>query len=236
MKSDSSQSQKTPNQESGLSEKSTFRDYLQATEKKANKPLPVWRLVAPLLVQVGLIMAVPTQAAYTDVTGKTVILQTIPIDSRDTVQNDSSIFDYNISRVETLRRLRGWGDWVRRHSLRNRLITPGSTLYLILQERQSFGRRIPRAWKPIRVSSNHPDFLLNNQVALKGEYQDGLINYGLDNYSLSTQQKRRINNDISRAQRNRNGARVPILVKVKVDPQGNALPESFWIGNRNYRF
>jgi len=236
MKSDSSQPQKKTNSESELSEKSTFRDYLRATDQKANQPLPIWRLVAPLLVQVGLIMAVPTQAAYTDVTGKTVILQTLPIDSRDTMQNDSLVLDYTISRIETLRKLRGWSDWLRRHSQKDRPITPGSTLYLVLQERQSFGRKIPRAWKSIRITSNHPDLLLNNQVALKGEYQDGIINYGLDDYSIPQAQRRRINNDIAQAQQNRNGAKISILVKVKVDPQGNAIPVSFWIGDRNYRF
>jgi len=236
MKSDSPESKKTTTPESELSEKSTFKDYLKATEQKANQPLPIWRLVVPLLVQVGLIMSVPTHAAYTDVTGKTVILQTLPVDSSDVMQNSALAFDYNISRISTLRKVNGWGYWARRHALRNGQINEGSTLYLILQERLSLRRNSLRAWKPIRVSSNLPNNLFSNQVALKGNYQDGMIDYGLDNYSIPETEREQVSRKISQEQENRSGEKPPILVKVKVDPQGNAVPVSFTIGDRSYRF
>ncbi len=38
--------------------------------------LPIWRLWVPLLLQTGLILASPAQPFYTQITGKTVILQT----------------------------------------------------------------------------------------------------------------------------------------------------------------
>lgn len=57
MKSDSPDSNKTLTPEMEFSEKLTFRDYLIATEQRANKPLPIWRLIAPLLFQVGLIFS-----------------------------------------------------------------------------------------------------------------------------------------------------------------------------------
>jgi hypothetical protein len=53
MKNDFPESKKTSTPEMQFSEKLTFRDYLIATEQKANKPLPIWRLIAPLLVQVN---------------------------------------------------------------------------------------------------------------------------------------------------------------------------------------
>jgi uncharacterized membrane-anchored protein len=243
MKNDFPESKKTSTPEMQFSEKLTFRDYLIATEQKANKPLPIWRLIAPLLVQVGLILAVPSQAMYTDMTGKTVILQTVAINPNDVVRGSSLNLDYNISRPETLRRLPGWNNWLRRNSRRGRQISQGSTLYLILQERQSFDRNELQSWQPIRVSSNRPVDLSNNQVALKGNYQDGLINYGLENYFIPEEQRQQINEDISQVQENRNGRQQPILVRVKVDPQGNAIPTGLSIrdasgerGYRNYRF
>jgi uncharacterized membrane-anchored protein len=243
MKNDFPESKKTSTPEMQFSEKLTFRDYLIATEQKANKPLPIWRLIAPLLVQVGLILAVPSQAMYTDMTGKTVILQTVAINPNDVVRGSSLNLDYNISRPETLRRLPGWNNWLRRNSRRGRQISQGSTLYLILQERQSFDRNELQSWQPIRVSSNRPVDLSNNQVALKGNYQDGLVNYGLENYFIPEEQRQQINEDISQVQENRNGRQQPILVRVKVDPQGNAIPTGLSIrdasgerGYRNYRF
>lgn len=236
MKSDFPEAKKTLTPEMEFSEKLTFRDYLIATEQKANKPLPIWRLIAPLLFQVGLIMAVPLQAMYTDVTGKMVVLQTTPVEANDVLRGSSLNLDYNISRPETLRRLPGWNDWLRRNSRRGRQIIQGSTLYLILQERRSFDRNELQSWRPIRVSNNRPVYLSNNQVALKGNYQDGLINYGLENYFITDEQRREINNDLAEIQESRNVREEPILVRVKVDPQGNAVPMGLSIRDRNYRF
>lgn len=236
MKSDFPEAKKTLTPEMEFSEKLTFRDYLIATEQKANKPLPIWRLIAPLLFQVGLIMAVPLQAMYTDVTGKMVVLQTTPVEANDVLRGSSLNLDYNISRPETLRRLPGWNDWLRRNSRRGRQIIQGSTLYLILQERRSFDRNELQSWRPIRVSNNRPVYLSNNQVALKGNYQDGLINYGLENYFIPDEQRREINNDLAEIQESRNGREEPILVRIKVDPQGNAVPMGLSIRDRNYRF
>ncbi|MBD2664368.1 hypothetical protein B6N60_00917 [Richelia sinica FACHB-800] len=238
MKSDTSESKTKKNisPEMEFSEKLTFRDYLRATEQQANKPLPIWRLIAPLMLQVGLILAVPGQALYTGVTGRTVVLQTASINAEDLLQGYNLNLDYNVSRPENLRRVPGWRDWVRRNSLRNGQIAQGSTLYLILQERESFNDGVPRAWRPVRISSSRPVFLPDEQVALRGTYQDGAVNYGLENYNIRESQRRRINEEILEAQQTRSGRRTPIVVRVKVDPQGNAVPESLWIRDRNYRF
>jgi uncharacterized membrane-anchored protein len=228
MTNNSPEKNKNLTTEKEFSEKLTFRDYLIATEQKANQPLPIWRLIAPLIVQIGLILAVPTQAMYTEMTGKSITLQTLPAYSNNVLQGSSLSFDYNISRTQTLRKLPGWRDWVRENSLRNGRINQGSTLYLILQEQKSFNRDVPTPWRPVRVT--------NNEVALKGNYQDGLINYGLENYYISEAQRQQIDNDLLQIQQNPNQDRTPIIVRVKVDPQGNAVPTSMWIGDRNYRF
>jgi uncharacterized membrane-anchored protein len=245
MKSESSAPKKTLTPEMEFSEKLTFRDYLIATEQKANQPLPLWRFIAPLLVQVGLIMAVPTQAMYTGMTGKTVVLQSLPVSSNQVLRGSSLSLDYNISRTETLRRLPGWRDWVRRNTLRERTIAPGSNLYLILEEQESSNRfrrfnrynsDMARAWIPVRISSDRPVYLPDNQVALKGTYEDGLINYGLESYYLPEEQRQQISQDIQQGQETQDGDRPPIMLRVKVDPQGNAVPVSMSIGDRNYRF
>ncbi|MFM6282944.1 MAG: GDYXXLXY domain-containing protein, partial [Dolichospermum sp.] len=172
MKSDSPESKKTLTPEMEFSEKLTFRDYLIATEQKANKPLPIWRLIAPLLFQVGLILAVPVQAMYTDMAGKTIILETVSTNSDNLFIDSSFNLDYDISRPEILRKVSGWREWLRKNSRRNGQIIQGSTLYLILQEQQSFNRSQFQSWKPVRVSINRPLSLVNNQVALRGNYQN----------------------------------------------------------------
>ncbi len=239
MKSDSSESSKNQSlsPEAEFSKKLTFRDYLIATEQKANQPLPFWRLFVPLAIQTGIILAVPTQAMYTNLTGKEVILQTVAVNPNEVLRGYTLSLDYNISRIATLRRLSGWEDLLRRNRGRNGQLLAGTNLYVILQEQQSFGRGVPRAWRPVRVSGNLPTYLPTNQVALKGVYQDGYVMYGVETYNIPEEERQQMNNDIFRtAQRNRRRRIRPIVVKVKVDPQGKAVPVSLWVGDRNYRF
>ncbi len=221
--------------EAEFSNKVTFRDYLIATEQKSNKPLPFWRLIVPLAVQTGLIMAVPAQALYTDVAGKTVILQTVPVNPNDVLNGNTLALDYNISRTANLSRLPGWQTLVSKGRGSGRRLPEGTNIYVILQEQLSFGNGVPRAWRPLRVSSDRPTTLRANQVGLKGVYQNGSVNYGLETYYIKENQRRQITNDLQ-AQRARRGQLPPIVVKAKVDPQGKAVPVSMWVRDRNYRF
>ncbi|WP_414542910.1 GDYXXLXY domain-containing protein [Nostoc sp. CCY0012] len=242
MRSDSSESskKKTLPPEVEFSEKLTFRDYLIATEQKANKPLPIWRLLVPLLIQTGIILAVPTQAMYTNIAGRDVILQTLPQNPNNVVQDFSLNLDYNISRVDNLRRLPGWDDLLRRNQGRNRQLLPGTNLYVILQEQQFSEGGVPRAWRPVRVNSTLPQSLPSNQVALRGVYQNNAITYGVETYYLPEQERQQISNDIFESAQQIRGSRGrqirPITVRVRVDPQGNAVPVSLWVRDRNYRF
>ncbi len=236
MTNSSSESKNKPlSPEAEFSNKVTFRDYLIATEQKSNKPLPLWRLLVPLAMQTGLIMAVPAQALYTDMTGKTVILQTVPVNPNDVLEGNTLALDYNISRTANLSRLAGWQTIVSKGRGSGRRLPEGTNVYVILQEQLSSGRGVPRAWRPLRVSSDRPRTLRANQVALKGVYQDGSVNYGLETYYIPENQRQQIRNDLQ-AQRARRGQLPPIVVKVKVDPQGKAVPVSMWVRDRNYRF
>ncbi|TVP62609.1 MAG: membrane-anchored protein [Nodularia sp. (in: Bacteria)] len=246
MRSNSSESSgnksfRTLSPEAEFSEKLTFRDYLIATEQKSNQRLPFWRLLVPLLIQTGIILAVPTQAIYTNLTGRDVILQTVAQDPNNVVQDFSLELEYNISRVENLRRLSGWDDLLRGSQGRNRQLLSGTNLYVILQEQGiSSGRGVPSAWRPIRVSSNLPESLPSNQVALRGVYQDNAVTYGVETYYLPEQQRQQIRDDIFQSVQQTRGNRGrqirPITVRVKVDPQGNAVPVSLWVRDRNYTF
>ncbi|MBG1267375.1 GDYXXLXY domain-containing protein [Nostoc sp. WHI] len=236
MTNSSSESKNKPlSPEAEFSNKVTFRDYLIATEQKSNKPLPFWRLLVPLALQTGLIMAVPAQALYTDMTGKTVILQTVPVNPNDVLEGNTLALDYNISRTANLSRLAGWQTLVSKGRGSGRRLPEGTQVYVILQEQLSSGRGVPRAWRPLRVSSDRPTTLRANQVALKGVYQDGSINYGLETYYIPENQRQQIRNDLQ-TQRARRGQLPPIVVKAKVDPQGKAVPISMWVRDRNYRF
>lgn len=236
MTNSSSESKNKPlSPEAEFSNKVTFRDYLIATEQKSNKPLPLWRFLIPLAMQTGLIMAVPAQALYTDMTGKTVILQTVPVNPNDVLEGNTLALDYNISRTANLSRLAGWQTLVSKGRGSGRRLPEGTNVYVILQEQLSSGRGVPIAWRPLRVSSDRPTTLRANQVALKGVYQDGSVNYGLETYYIPENQRQQIRNDLQ-AQRARRGQLPPIVVKVKVDPQGKAVPVSMWVRDRNYRF
>lgn len=236
-KSSESKKSTTLSPEAEFSKKLTFKDYLAANEQKYNQPLPFWRLLAPLMLQAGIILAVPTQAAYTNLTGKEVILQTVTSSPENVLQGYTLNLDYNIARLSNLRRLPGWNEVARINRGRNGQLLSGTEIYVILREQQSFGRGVPRAWRPVRVSSTLPVSLPNNQVALRGVYENGFVNYGIETFNVPDTQRQLISEDIRRsARQNRTRQLRPITVKVKVDPQGNAVPMSLWVRDRNYSF
>ena len=114
-----------------------FKDYLKATEPKPTKPVAFWRFMVPLMIQTGLILLVPTQGIYTQVTGSRAFLQTASVDPSNILRNNSLTLDYNISRDDNLKRLPGWQQLVRRFPGRNRQSDPlaeGTRFYVILQQ------------------------------------------------------------------------------------------------------
>ena len=192
-----------------------------------NKPIPILRFVVPLLIQAGLILAIPAQPVYTYVTGRTVILQTIPVDPYNILTGYYQILRYDISTESTLKKLPGSKD----------LLKNGNSFYVILQELQSTGEGIPQAWKPLRLSQEIPDKLPANQIALKGKYQFGSVKYGLEKYNIPEDQRNQINRNISQARSSTTQPdKQPIVVEIKVDSQGKAVPISMWVKEQNYRF
>lgn len=199
---------------------------LKDRQSQLPQPLPTWRLWVPLLLQTGLILAVPAQAFYTQITGKTVILKTIPVDPYDPLRGYSQTLNYEISRVDNLRSLPGWQELAKQQA--------GTRLYVILEAPESATSQPPKAWKPVRVSSDRPTSLPANQIALKGKSTGSSIEYGLETYYMPEERRDEINQDITQAQRGRQ--QQSVVVEVKVDAQGRAVPISFWVSERNYRF
>ena len=228
-------------------------------------PLPTWRFWVPLLFQTALILGVPAQAVYTQLTGKTVILQTVPVDPYELLRGYSQTLRYDISIQDNLRKLPGWNELPKNPANGKELtfIKPGTQLYVILQAPKvptsSDLSKLPQTWKPITLSRNLPSQLPPNQVALKGLAEHGFIQYGLETYYIPEDQREQINADL-RAARPDNPNRLPqilqptepsqpppkppVVMEIKVSAQGKSVPVSLWAqvnqGSkqwvRNYRF
>jgi len=204
------------------------------TQNEETRSLPIWRFAVPLLFQVGLILALPAQSIYTHITGKTVVLQTIPVDPYDPLRGYSQTLSYDISRLENLQKLPGWQEVTKQQKSRNsNYLASGTQLYVVLESPPAGAKQPPVAWKPIKVSGTIPTSLPANQIALKGTGAVSSIRYGLETYYFPEAQQQEINQAISQAQRGRSQS---LVVEIKVDKQGNGVPISLWVRDRHYRF
>lgn len=211
---------------------------------ESEQKLPGWRLWVPLLLQMALIVSVPAQAIYTHITGKTVILQTAPVDPYDFLRGYSQTLGYDISNQNNLNLLPGWKDLPSDSlacsvdgancSKSPKYLKSGTSIYVILEAPKTVsnsGR--PKPWKPVGVSVNQPTNLLANQVAIQGKYNRSRIEYGLETYYMPEHRRAEVNADISETQSRQ---RQSFVVETKIDAEGHAVPVSLWVGDRNYRF
>lgn len=204
------------------------------TQNEEMRSLPIWRFAVPILFQVGLILALPAQSVYTHVTGKTVVLQTIPVDPYDVLRGYSQTLSYDISRPENLKKLPGWQEIIKQQKNKSSNYLDSKTqLYIVLEAPPARAKTPPVAWKPLKVSGSRPTSLQANQIALKGRGAGNSIRYGLETYYFPEAQQQEINQAISQAQRGRKSS---LVVEIKVDKQGNGVPVSLWVRDRNYRF
>jgi uncharacterized membrane-anchored protein len=192
--------------------------------------LPAWRLWLPLLLQTALIAAIPAQAVYTHWSGRTVILQTAPVDPYDLLRGYSQTLGYTISDTNTLKSLPGWNTLPKMPG-NPAYLADNSSLYVTLEAPAASNQGRPKPWKPVAVNRDRPSSLKPNQVVLKGRANYNRIEYGLETYYMPEDQREEINATITQTQR-----RQPGVVEIKVDAQGNAVPVSLWVGDRNYRF
>ena len=194
------------------------------------KQTPAWKFWTPLLFQLILILAVPSQAFYTQVTGKTVILQTAPVDPYDFFRGYYQTLSYDISNRDTLKALPGWKEISKGEDY----LPPGTLIYVTLEQpKDSSNSSRPLAWKPIKVSAEYPHNLSNDQIALKGKSTGWSIEYGLERYYMPENQREQINSTITEAQMQDQQS---FVVEIKVNSKGKAIPVSLWVRDRNYKF
>ncbi|MBD2121590.1 GDYXXLXY domain-containing protein [Trichocoleus sp. FACHB-262] len=197
-----------------------------APTPSASRTLPSWRFWLPLVCQAALILTIPAQSLHTQLTGRTVILKTAPVDPYDLLRGYSVTLSYDISRVDTLRQLPGWSE-VEQQKAANSEWPATNFFYLVLEAPGAASTNPPSPWRAIRISSDRPANLAQNQVILRGQINNSTVQYGLERYYIPEDQRDAINQNINTAQANQ--AMQPIVVEVKVDAQGNAVPLSFWV-------
>jgi uncharacterized membrane-anchored protein len=206
------------------------------TEKLLNKTIKQWHFFIPLLLQTALILATPAQSFYIYTTGKTVILQTQPVDPYDLLRGYSQTLSYDVSQISNLSKLEGWEtikDKATVYSEDNIYLQDNLIVYVTLEAPNDNNSKPPLPWKPLAVSLTHPQEVKPNQIILTGVTNYSTVIYGLETYYFPESQREEINNKINtlQSQNNQN-----FVVEIKVDKQGKAVPVSLWIEDENYRF
>ncbi|WP_019499086.1 GDYXXLXY domain-containing protein [Pseudanabaena sp. PCC 6802] len=198
----------------------------------ANKPLRLWRLLLPLGFQALLLLSIAIPPLYTEISGRTVVLKTIPIDPYDLLRGYSQTLTYEISLVENIKKLPGWETLPRRLDYNHSSLSiPNQTGFYLILEAPQGSSKIPQPWKPVQIQTSLPMNLPANRVALKGTVNYGRIEYGLETYYMPEELRKEVNNAVTESNRKQSGA-----VEIKVDANGRAVATQLWAGDRNYRF
>lgn len=197
----------------------------EGQQKQRFHLLSPWRLWVPLALQTVLIGAIPLQSAYTFLQGKSVTLQTAPVDPYDLLRGYSQTLSYDISRVSRLKELPG-----SEAVFKSLAATNKSTLYVVLQAPQQITIP-PTPWQPVKVSDTASISLSKNQVLLKGKYEKREVRYNLETYYMPEAQREQINDQIRNVK-----SQQAFVVDIKVDADGNSVPVSLWINRQNYEF
>ncbi|MDJ0747517.1 MAG: GDYXXLXY domain-containing protein [Xenococcaceae cyanobacterium MO_167.B27] len=184
------------------------------------------QFLLPFTVQLLIILAIPSQSLYTYAFGKTVTIQTIPVDPYDLLRGYSQTLRYDIiSNWNQLQELPGGQD-----------LDKAKTFYVTLQAPELLDEQPPIPWTPIAVSNEKPDNLTDNQIAIAGTIKTySRAVYGLETYYMPEDRRERINREIRHLQRQPNG-KIPFVVEVRIDSRGKAVPVSLWLGESEYQF
>ena len=210
---------------------------------RAQPSTPSWRFWLPLAAQTILILLVPIQAVHTQATGTSVTLQTAPVDPYNLFRGYYVNLGYDISSPATLQKLPGWNtvDAAVSNPFSRRSRFQGTQdLYVILADPKTASApgQPPKPWKPIAVRGDRPTNLPADQIALKGSYEGGWINYGLETYYIPEDDRTEINNQIAQLQAptSQSPQALPFVVDIKVAADGSAVPISFWLDQKEYKY
>lgn len=218
------------------------------------KPYFFWIAMA---VQSLIIAGVPAQAIYTQLTGQSVILKTIPVDPYDPLRGYSTTLRYDISEVKLLKTLPGWKELPTVEDLSSgvtevpkpgqpkpkpipkpRILKPGLTVYITLEQDRS--PQAPNAsnaalqpWKATAISAKLEPKRSPEKVILKGTVSSSrfsssqTIDYGLETYYMPENRR----DEVNRAIRDRKA-----VAEIKVDAQGNGVPLKLRVGDQDFEF
>ncbi|TAD75504.1 MAG: membrane-anchored protein [Oscillatoriales cyanobacterium] len=215
------------------------------------KPVAGWRFWIPMILQLGFAIGLPAQLAVTYYTGRSVVLQTRPVDPFDWLRGYSQTLSYDISQESVLKTLPGWRSIATEQDDKGQPRLPYSrqSFYVVLQQptpaqpapaqpTPAARSDRPAAWQPVAISRDRPRDLATNQIALKGEILYGSPRYNLETYYMDEAQRDTLNQSIAALQavrRDRNKPQ-PFVVEVRVDGSGQAVAHSLWIGQERYQF
>ncbi len=189
-------------------------------------------------MQAAIILALPIQSFHTQITGRTMVLQTAPVDPYSLFRGYYVTLGYDISTASNLENLPGAAVIKKQaapsdgSNIAPSLFNAARTVYVVLEAPAESGTP-PRPWKPVAVVDRYPTDLKANQVVLRGTHYRGRITYGLENYFIPEDERDQINRQIGELG---GQANAPFVVEVKVDGQGQAMPVSIWIQNQQYKF
>jgi uncharacterized membrane-anchored protein len=156
------------------------------------------------VVQLLMMAGVPAQAIYTQLTGQSVILKTIPVDPYDPMRGYSTTLRYDISEVKLLRTLPGWKDlptiadtspdYEKPKKAKPPILKPGSTIYVTLeQDRSAKSTKTLPPWKATAISEKLPAQRSPEKVILRGvvnssQFSSQFVDYGLETYYMPESQ------------------------------------------------
>ena len=167
--------------------------------------------IAAVIIQVLILVAVPARKVFTTATGKTVVLKVQPVDPYTILSGYYVTLSFDISRVDAFPNAGG--------------ISPGFSegdwCYAVVEMGDD------GTWKPVSLEHELPDNLPDNRVALLGRLDDGVIEYGIEEFYIPEAQRHSIADDL---RRNVDKARV----EVKVDGGGHAALQRLIIEDRSY--
>jgi uncharacterized membrane-anchored protein len=224
---------------------------LNQSPHSSRTPFHFW---LPLALQTLLIAAVPAQAIYTQMTGKTVVLKTAPVDPYDVLRGYYTILSYDISQANTFKKLPGWKELPKAEWNKDAL-DHGLIVYVTLERppvatqatqqatqktaQQAATNPAPEPWKPIAISQTRPENLPDHQISLQGKVDHGRIIYGLETYYMPESRRDEVNDTIAQNQRLANRPKTktkPMVVEIKVDDQGKATPVQLWLEGKSFQF
>lgn len=199
-------------------------------------PLGLWAIALPLLVQTLLIVSVPLSTAIAMVTGKTVVLRTVPVDPYDPFRGYYVTLRYDISQRGILSTLEGWEQIrpVLEPTPTLEILESGNPFFVVLEDPGTTDGQDLAPWQPVAVSKHRPRNLPDNQIALQGTYRRDLILYGLERYYLPEADRLDLDNRIRTAQTAE--AQPRLMVEVRVGPWGSAIPIALWLEDQRIEF